>query len=207
VTTDWRETAQCPNCGTHVATEQPIKTWIRKHEDLDSREKCLWIGDSDLWVHKWAEQRTRHRGYNRDIQRLMLCEVKTYWRDMDESQRDTMWNIDRLLRTKAWKDQRLSGMFAVGHLQNVRVVYGLRAGKPIVLHCYGVHKLRMDGPTPDASNRLEWDNKKISVEQLLQLLAFEISPDTFKPIEDRVHKRLVDQPTLELPWAMRNEAT
>ncbi len=196
MTSRWRETVPCHQCGAAVSTEPPIKKWIRNHEDLDSQEKCLWIGDSDLWVHRWGKRATRHRGVNRDVQSLMLVEVKTWWQDLDPSQRDTLWSIDQLLRTKSKVDRRLAGMFMTGHMQNARVVHGFRAGKRITLLCYGAHKLRMDGATPDSSSRITWDDKAITREQLLGLLAFEISPDNFRPIEDRVHKRIVDHPAL-----------
>lgn len=191
MTKQWREQpVSCHRCGHRVDTEPPIKAWIRTHEYLDAWEKALWIGDTDLWVHKWGQRSTRHRGVSRDVQYLMMVEVKTHWKDVDEPQRDSLWAIDRLLRTKAWKDQRLSGLFAAGHAQNARVVHGRIAGKAVWLYCYGVHKLRLSGSTPEDSERITWDDKPIDKGRLLDLLAFEISPDNFNRIEHRAHKEI-----------------
>jgi hypothetical protein len=193
MTTDWRETTPCPHCGVPVSTEQPIKAWIRKHEDLDSRRHCLCIGDSDLWVQKYGERRW-HNGVDRSAMNLMLIEIKTHARDLNDPQRDLLYIVDQVVRTKAWKDQRVNGRFVPGHQQNVRLVYSVMAGRKVPVYCYGVHKLRISGATPDASDWMTWDDKPIGWDQLPQLLRFDLHPDSLRPLEHRSHKRQVAEP-------------
>lgn len=195
MTIGWRETVSCPNCGTTVSTEQPVKAWIRGHTELDSRNACLCIGDSDLWVQRYGTRRTRW-SVDRSTQYLMLVEVKTHGRDLDDPQRDLMLIVNDLLRTKTWKDQRAAGLFVTGHLQNVRIVHSYIGKRWVQVHCFGAHLLRLSGSTPLTSDLITWDRKEITQEQLVQLLRFDLSPDSLRPMEHRTHKRSVKAPTL-----------
>ncbi|WUI02082.1 hypothetical protein OHR68_09830 [Spirillospora sp. NBC_00431] len=196
MTTDWREAAPCPNCATPVSTEQPIKAWIRGHDDLDSRRACLCVGDSDLWVHRYGTRRTRLPGVDRDVQYLMLVEIKTHGRGLDSAQRDLLLLVNELLRTVPWREQRVVGRFVAGHRQNVRKVHAFIAGRTVQVHCYGVHKLRLSGTTPDDSEWITWDDKPIDAAQLSGVLRFDLSPDSLKPLEHRAHKRTMRAPSL-----------
>lgn len=195
MTKGFRETVPCQRCGASVSSEQPIKTWIRKHEDLDSQKACLCIGDSDLWVHRYGTRNTRWK-VDRSTQYVMLVEVKTHGRELDDYQRDDLLLINDLLRTNTWKEQRIGGSFVAGHMQNTRVVKSFIAGERVQVHCYGVHLLRLSGATPDDSDFIVWDRKDITREQLTELLRFDLHPDSLRPMEHRTHKRVVDLPTL-----------
>lgn len=195
MTAEWRETVPCQHCGVPTSTEQPIKAWIRKHEELDSRKHCLCIGDSDLWVQKYGT-RTWHNGVDRDLMYLMLVEIKTHGRDLNSAQRDLLHMVNQLLRTNPWKEQRDGGRFTLGHPQNVRIVSSVIAGKHVRVQCYGVHKLRISGATPDQSEWLTWDDKPIGFDQLPALLRYDLHPDSLRPMEHRSHKRTVDMPAL-----------
>jgi hypothetical protein len=173
-----------------------MNAWIRDHESLDSKEKCLSIGDTDLWVHKFGSRETHHRGVNRDYQYIMMVEIKCNGADLNGPQRDTLMNINHILRTKALRTVRNEGKFFDGNPDYTTYVQGHIAGKPIQLHAYGVHKLRMSGHTPDDSKWLTWDDKPITRIQLLQILSFEIHPDSLRPMEDRTHRRKVNRPSL-----------
>lgn len=176
----------------------PFHGWVRGHPDLDSVQECLCIGDSDLWVQKYGQRDTRY-GTKRDVQYLMLVEVKTHGRDMNDPQRDLLSIVNDLLRTKALREQRSAGAFVAGHQQNVRRVYSVIAGKVVQVHCYGVHKLRMSSASPEVSQWMTWSDgqgqeRYITCEQLVQLFRFDISPDTLRPMEHREHKRRVEPP-------------
>lgn len=190
MTSGWRETVPCPKCGCAVLTEQPIKAWIRTHRELDSRQACLCIGDSDLWIQRYG-QRTRPGMLDRSTQYLMLIEIKTHGRNLDDSQRDLLHMVNQLLRTMPWKEQRHNGKFVPGHVQNYRDVYSFIARRRVQILCYGVHKLIVSGSTPADSEWMTWDDKPITSNQLWKLLRFGLSPDTLRPLEDRRHKRSV----------------
>lgn len=191
MTAEWRETTPCLRCGTAVDTEQPVKAWIRKHEGLDSREQCLCIGDSDLWVQRYGVRRG-NRGADRDVMYLMLVEVKTNGAKVNAAQRDMLVIVNDLLRTVAWKDHRADGKFELGHRQNARLVYSVIAGKKIQLLCYGVHRLTLPGATPDDSDWFQWDFNTLPIGELEKILRFDVNPDSLKPMEHRSHKRQQD---------------
>lgn len=188
MTAPWREYVPCVVCGAQVSTEVPVKTWIRAHNALDSRQACLCIGDSDLWVQRYGE-RTRPGFVSRDVMYLMLLEVKTHGRDLEESQRELLHLANQLLRTMPWKEHRAGGRFVTGHAQNFREVYATLARRRVLILCYGVHKLRLSGSTPADSREITWDDKPIDAAQLVSLLRFDLSPDTLRPEEHRRHKR------------------
>jgi len=196
MTTGWRETIDCPQCGLALNTEQPIKAWIRKHHDLDSRNACLCIGDCDLWVQKYGTRASTRPGVDRSVMYLMLVEIKTHGRDLDKPQRDLLHIVNQLLRTNPWREQRDAGRFVVGHKQNVRIVYSVMAGVRTPIHCYGVHKLTLSGSTPGDSSSITWDDRPIDRVQLVKLLRYDLSPDSLRPLEHRSHKAVVDMPTL-----------
>ena len=128
---------------------------------------------------------------------LMLAEIKTHGRDLDNSQRDLLHIVNQLLRTTPWREQRDSGRFIAGHRQNVRNVYSIMSGRKAQVLCYGVHVLRMSGSTPDESERIAWDGKQVDSERLVRLLRFDLHPDSLRPMEHRSHKELVaEMPSL-----------
>lgn len=176
----------------------PFHTWVRGHPDLDSVRQCVCIGDSDLWVQKYGQRTTRF-GANRDVQYLMLVEVKVHGRDMDAPQRDLLAIVNDLLRTNAWKEQRVNGQFISGHAQNARSVYSYIAGKRVRVYCYGVHKLRMSGATPELSQWMTWSDgggieRYITQDDLVRLLRFDTNPDSLRPLEHREHKTRIEPP-------------
>lgn len=195
MTAGWRETVPCPHCGVPVSTEQPIKAWVRKHEDLDSKKHCLCIGDSDLWVQRYGTRR-HHTGVDRSVMYLMLVEIKTHAGDLNQPQRDLLHIVNQLIRTKPWKEQRADGRFVAGHDQNVRLIYSVIAGKKTPIYCYGVHKLRISGATPDQSEWMTWDDRPIGWDQLPAVLRFDVDPDSLRKVEHRSHKQVVDVPAL-----------
>lgn len=195
MTTGWRETVPCQQCGNPVSTEQPIKSWIRGHRDLDSRRACLCIGDSDLWVQRYGTRRGT-TGVDRSVMYIMLVEIKTHGRELDESQRELLGFVSELLRTKPFAEQRVGGRFVAGHRQNVRLIRSYSSGRPIQLHCYGVHLLRLSGSTPEDSEKITWDQHPVTKKQLVGLLRYDLDPDSLREIEHRSHKRKVDVPEL-----------
>lgn len=198
MTAQWREIVNCSNCGSATSSEQPWKQWIRSHQDLDSRKQCLCLGDSDLWVQRYGTRLDRRR-IDRDVMHLMMVEVKTHNAELDASSTDRLRIINDLLRTNTWRDhrERDNGRFIDGHDQNTRIVASYIAGRKVRVICYGVHLLRISGQTFPASQVIAWDGKKISCEDLLKLLRYELHPDSLLPMEHRAHKRrFVDQPAL-----------
>ena len=200
MTTPWREVVECTRCGNQISTETPVKTWIRTNAELDSKQHRLCVGDSDLWVQRYGTRKNANRGrVDRDVMYLMLVEIKTHGATLNDPQRDELGIVNDLLRTNEWRAHRNpgDGRFSVGHRQNSRIVYSFLAGRQIRIICYGVHTLLLSGSTPEDSELICWDTTWIGVEELHQILRFDVSPDTLHPLEHRNHKRVIgEQPTL-----------
>jgi hypothetical protein len=193
MTADWREVAICPQCGTEVSTEPKWKAWIRTHPELDSIRHCVNVVDTDVWVHRYG-RRTRGKT-DRSVMYLMSVEVKSHDRSLTEPQREVLHIVNQLLRTKALREVREAGRLVKGHAQNVRNVFASMAGRRVLLHCYGVHVLRMSGATPNDSDRMTWDNRDIDAKELIELLRFDRNPDDPRHlVEHRSHKRMINDP-------------
>jgi hypothetical protein len=135
---------------------------------------------------------------DREVMYLMLVEIKTHGANLTPAQQDQLSIINQVIRTDPWKEQRVSGRFIGGHDQNVRHVFSPMAKKQVRVISYGVHLLRMSGSTPTDSDWIGWDGKPISAEQLVNLLRFDLNPDTLRVEEHRNHKRVI-QPIPTLP--------
>lgn len=194
MTASWREHIRCENCGEPVSTEYPFDRWVRTNPHLDSVQDGIVITDGDKWVHRYALRRKGE--LDRRVQYLMSVEVKSHEKDLSPSQRDTLLMINALLRTTPWREQRDNGRFVSGHPQNVRIVHSWLNGSKVMLLCYGIHKLRLSHSTPDDSDWMTWDDKKIDRGILISLLRFDTHPDSLRPMEHRRHKFIPDHPVL-----------
>lgn len=195
MTSKHRQTALCKHCGNPTGIEEPWKAWLRSHPGLDSIRECLVIGDPDLWILKYGT-RLHPSGVDRAVQYLMFAEVKSHGVDLEDWQRDQLGIVNDLLRTNPWKEQRANGRLIAGHPQNVRIVKSLIAGKKIPVYCYGAHLLRFSGIDPASSEWIEWDRKRIDLDQLISLLRYDIHPDSLRPMEHRMHKTRYQPPAM-----------
>ena len=73
-------------------------------------------------------------------------------------------------------------------------MYSVVAGKKTPVYCYGTHKLRLSGATPDDSDWMTWDDKPVTATDLVKLFRYELHPDSLRPMEHRHHKRRVIPP-------------
>lgn len=202
MTSRWRGRVSCPECGAQVSTEQPIDAWIRNHPDLDSRKDGIVITDGDKFVHRY-HVRTKGGWSDRSVQYFMLLELKTFGADESLSQADTHSMFNQLMRTVAWRFQRgQSGRFPSGHPHNVRTVkvYSQFSQAYVQVINYGKHTLKLSGSTPEDSDSISWDGKthtpngkKIDPELLVQILRFDLNPDSLMPNDHRRHKRITKE--------------
>jgi len=146
---------------------EPWANWVTENPRLDSRLHGLSVTNSDLWVHRYMT--CVDRVGTRELQHLMLVEVKTHGASEPFAQADTYHALDQVLRQK----------------KKVRV-FRLAGGKAW-LRCWGVHHLTMSGDDPGSSGWIKWDGKPITAGELEEVLRLERSPDTLRPREDRRH--------------------
>lgn len=143
----------CPRCGEPHTAETAFERWVRLEPKLDSREYGLVRFDCDMILHQYK------RGVSRDVQCLMFVEIKTFSSEMTPAQHDTLSLFSQLLRKQ---DGAMSPI----------------AGRVVQVRMFGGHLLQLSHDDPTISAWMMWDNKPISVDQLIGLLRFDLNPDS-----------------------------
>lgn len=158
-----------------------IMGWFRANPALDSREHGIVLLDSDAWVHRYKTISGNLYQY------LMLVEIKEFGKDLSETQRDTLHIINQLLRNRRNIKQQWQ---ADDGVPRISICRSLMNNKDIHVLCFGAHKLRIGGDGTFAQwQSISWDDKSISVEQLEQILRFELDPDTLGTWDHRPDTR------------------
>lgn len=188
MTTPYRRKAICPNCYYDMPLEDEISSWIRNNEQLRSSDGFVFM-DKDLICHRF---KTTH---GRSFQCLMFVEFKSRGRDLNESQRDTMHLINQMFRT----DRTTPTKISKPHLANIPdEVYSIAARSKVKVKGFGYHLVRLSGTTPDDSNKIIWDKREISKDDLIKLLRFDLNPDTLQQMDWRVHHKKREEALLPL---------
>lgn len=173
----------CPNCRTFHTSETPFGRWIRENPQLDSGLGYS-VTDQDYWVHKF---KTHEQG--REFQLIMGIEIKLRGADLSPAQRDSYYIVDQIMRnrrdTPTKKSRRQAG-------SGPMFVWSTIAGKEVYLRAYGMHVLTFSGLGPYDSEVILWDKKPVTLEVLTSIIAFDLDPDTLKPIDLRSHHRQRD---------------
>jgi hypothetical protein len=172
-------------------------SWLRRQKDIPSYSgNCGVVAtDIDFAIHRYMT--AIDKSGTREVQSLMVTEVKTRGGDVNDSQRDSLIKIHAGTRSR----YKFCG-------QTIRN--------------YGVSFLFLTGLDPDDSQitwgRFEIDKKKwatqlivrrpITKEQLKQLLRFELDPDTLRKMDLRRHhkeRRFTEIVTTSLGFQIEQE--
>lgn len=183
-TREMGEWVDCPKCKERHTKETAFERWVRNHPKLDSRTAGIVRFDLDVLLHLYM---TKIDGKGRrELQAMMFIEVKTNWGEATQAQADTLHILNQLLNNRKPNIHGLGkGARAKSSVRPV-AVRSLISRK--LVHCWlmGGHCLRMDGADPPSSNKMEWDHKPITCDQLIGLLTFELDPhDPEKKIDWR----------------------
>jgi len=139
--------------------------------------------DLDVLLHKYLTFDDK-KG-RRDIQCLMFVEVKTFGAEITKQQRDTLSLFSQVLRNRHVNiNSNRKGRHALNHIPPCSCL-SIFKGKMVTLRMFGGHLLTLERDDPENSNSILWDYKPISKEQLVQLLSFEIDPDSFRAMDWR----------------------
>lgn len=183
MTRTFRANIYCPHCGRLHTVESAFERWMRHHPDLDSREAGVVRFDCDVLLHRYALHTDKKS--SRHIQCLMFVEVKTCGAVLDLAQQDTFSLLSQVLRNRRPnRHHSKRGRHAENHVPLAEVWSHFRRGM-VRLRMFGVHLLRLSGQCPLTSEWMEWDSKRISLDQLIALLRFELDPDKLEPIDWR----------------------
>jgi hypothetical protein len=127
---------------------------------------------------------------------MMMIEIKSFGAKMSDAQMDTIWMIDQILRnrrdTPTKDSRRQAGQAPLKARSYI-------AKTDVSLKSFGVHVLTFSGIGPDDSEWIRWDTKLIDLDILTKLLAFDLDPDSLKPLDLRNHHMTPANQVLELP--------
>lgn len=187
MTRNFNQIVNCPQCGAEFPAESAFCAWMRSRPELDSADGIVRT-DADHIVHRYKFSHT-----DRNVQALMFIEVKTNVdfnkeRLIPNSQADSLWIIDQLVRNRRSNIYKVPRKQCDGH---VHKVYSLVAKKNVWVRFYGVHGLYFSGTNPIDSESIQWDRRPIRIDQLIKLLRFELDPDSLTPIDLRIHQKRI----------------
>lgn len=193
MTTPFRQRVTCPECGCVHTVETALERWIRGHPSLKSADGIVRF-DGDILLHRYLIA-TDKRGA-RDIQALMFIEAKAFGAVLTDCQRDTLSLWSQVLRNRRKNIHRgPRGRHATDHCP-LATAYSHKFGRSIRLKLFGGHLLRLSHGDPPSSEWIEWDGKRISEDQLVLLLRFELDPDSLRPIDWRRRYSAFQNPEL-----------
>ena len=184
MTRQYNQTFQCANCGCTTTTETSLGRWIRESKKLDSRNGFT-VYDVDYIVHKFHEQNSR------EYQLIMLVEVKTRNSELQAAQRDTLYILNQIIENRVPNRHTGQKSHNNKHRQSrgPLKVWSAFSRRMINVRSFGVYTLRFSGTGPLDSDTIHWNKRLIDLETLEKLLAFEIEPDKFIPIEEALRNR------------------
>jgi len=186
MTRQFNQHVDCPKCKHRFPAETAFCRWMREQTELDSVKESIVRSDCDHIVHRY-----RFPGSGRNVQGIMIIEVKTCV-DMTlvlkipMSQADSLHIINQIVRNRS------DNMYKKAKWQCssvIKWVTSLITRSRVMVRFYGVHGLYFSGTDPTDSDRIMWDTHTIDRQTLLQLLRFELDPDTLRPLDLRIHQK------------------
>jgi hypothetical protein len=163
-----------------------FNAWTRRRPEIDSKCGFTWC-DLDVVWHQYGL--TTRGPLDRTVQNIIVIETKSMGAPLLDCQRDTL----RFLHTH-YKGRRTKHGYVFPVTEKSRDA----RGRVVTVRYWGIYLLEFSGFGPDDSERIMWNRKIITVDQLLLLLQFKIHPVTFRERDERDHHGKADQGLLNL---------
>jgi len=170
-----------------IVAENPFSQWVRRHPELDSGDGFS-TSDLDIVWHKFRTER------GRDFQLLMIIEVKTMGGKISLAQRDTLIQLDQLVRNRRATPTKPKEKNPLQSGTGPHKTFSTMVKRNIAIKAFGVHLLRFSHTNPRDSEWIDWDYRKITEDQLIQILTFDLDPDTLRPMDWRSHHKQRELP-------------
>jgi len=175
----YKQNIKCSFCGEMTTTQTAFGRWIHDHPDLDSIYEGFVTQDLDIFVHKYKNN------YEREVECIMLIEVKTFGKKPDICQRDTLSIIGQFLRNrKPTNYKRMRMQLSATEMK----AYSRLKNKYVKVRGFGYHLLQFEKDNPE-NGWIKWDNKLINKKMLIKILRFEVDPDTLNGFDLRKHHK------------------
>lgn len=159
---------------------------MRNNPRMQSRDGHVRY-DLDITPRRWVIHLYKVN-HSRDMQFLMIVETKSFGADLDIAQQDTLSILSQCLRNR--KRTRNKKSIPRQMQPVINSVYSHVLKQRVSIRLFGAHLLQFSGAGPEDSERIYWDRKPITIDQLEGLLKFEIDPDTFKDMDLRIHHQV-----------------
>lgn len=190
MTRRFNEYFHCVNCGMRSDAQSDFSRFVRECVELDSARGYV-INDADYIIHRYKED------HDRRLQCLMMVEVKTHGAMPSSSQSDTLCALDQALRnrktTPTIKRRYQSN-------DSLKVIYSQMENGWVRFRCFGMYLLKFSGNGPEDSDLIEWGRPvnmhlaeiewkmtAINIRQMIDLLKFDLDPDTLNSFDLRIH--------------------
>lgn len=186
MTRSFGQTIHCSYCGKETTQETAFARWVRNEPELYSHlGYCFSDIDVNSFLYIVHKYRTQHE---REIQYLMMLEVKIFSGDVKESQRETISFISQIFRNRKETPTKKNNRRQLN--PTINKLYSTLSKRFIIPKLFGFHLLQFSETGPEDSNLIKWDHIwTISKEKLIKLLKFELDPDTLKPMDLRIHHK------------------
>jgi len=191
MTKKFYQSTHCPRCGHEHTIETDFGRWLRNCEELKSEYGHVFY-DVDLSPALHLAHTYKTKKYGKELQFLMFVEVKTFGAEPEPAQRDSLIIIDQIMRNRKKTINKKKNFIQV--YPTINKVWSTRSHKWVRARLFGFHLLQFSDAGPEDSDKILWDRKKISIDQLVKLLKFELDPDSLRPLDLRIHHRKEEPP-------------
>jgi len=154
--------------------DSPFSDWIRNEDRLHSIRERLCVVNCDYWIHKYVPR--RDRGPEQMLDQIMQFELKCWEAELPYAQRDTLRLVAAGMRQAFYRKDGRVKTFPVPDGGQIRHV-----------QCYGIFLLALEHDRPDRGGWIAWHGRRVTLDQLIEILSFKRDPRTLRVRDDRRH--------------------
>jgi hypothetical protein len=189
----------CPHCGKQMSAETAFGRWMRNNSQLPSN--LIVRSDTDHWI-----LRHHTNNYGKDVQLLMLLEVKERGAQPDDSQRDLLCFVRQLCERKGKnrhgrKTRQTLLLESTGaEVGFLPLCWSRKNRRKVRVKFMGYHLLQFENTDP-TDGPIKWDNHPIEEKTLVGILRMDLEPvPPFHPVRLNLRDRHRDPQPL-FTWA------
>lgn len=181
MTTPYRRSGPCPNCGHRQRLEDEVYAWFRDEPRLQPADAYLTRFDHDLFIHRFMHL-VDGKG-ERDLQVFMVVEVKAMMRRPSDQQYSAWRMYNEGLRNRARNIHSDRTPVQAEEQTPPRTLFDPFTKQPVATWFRGVHILRVPNIVPAPGEKFLWsgmtfeDEFEIDYDTLMGLLRCERNPD------------------------------
>jgi len=155
---------QCSYCNNQTTAESGFSRWMRNERSLDSKQGIV-VTDLDYIVLRYE---THPQG--REFQLMMFVEVKEFGSMLTKCQRDILSLFQQLTVSKT---KNIHGSRGI----RPKKIHSKMKNSFINLKFFGIHLLQFEQTNPMDSEWIKWNNRKVGVEKLIEILNMKVHPE------------------------------